>query len=63
MVAFHGFETKEQADKFKKEHGGLICTKYTKTGRKSKTYTDYMFAVCFGGLDEKKYPYCVQWNE
>lgn len=62
MVGFQGFETMEKAKEFKKNHGGLICTKYTKTGRKSQTYMDYMFAVCFGGLDEKKYPYCVQWN-
>lgn len=62
MTQFKGFETEEQAKKFKKEHGGMLCTKYTKTGRKSASYEDYMFAVRLGGLDENKYPYCVQWN-
>lgn len=40
----------------------MLTKKFTKTGRKSHTYTDYMYAVRLGGLNEKKYPYCVQWN-
>ena len=64
MVNFQGFETLEQAKKFTKEHGGLLTTCVpTKSGRKPKTYKDYMLAVCFGGLNQEKYPYCVQWNE
>ena len=62
MTSFRGFETKEQAEAFKKEHGGLISYKYRKNGTKSPSYEDYMFAVHLGGLDEEKYPYCVQWN-
>ena len=63
MTGFKGFRTEEEAKKFKKEHGGQICTRYTKTGRKSSTHDYYMQAVWFGGLDAEKYPYCVQWNE
>ena len=63
MTGFKGFKTEEEAKRFQKEHGGMITTAYTKTGRKSSTYTDYMFAVKLGGLNEKEYPFCVQWNE
>ena len=61
MTGFRGFKTKEEAQAFKKEHGGYLCYKYNKNGRKSPTYRDYMFAVKLGGLDEDKYPYCLQW--
>lgn len=61
MTAFRGFKTKEEAVTFKKKHGGYLCYKYNKNGRKSPTYRDYMFAVNLGGLDEEKYPYCLQW--
>lgn len=63
MTGFKGFKTEAEAKAFKKEHGGMITTAYTKTGRKSSTYNDYMFAVHLGGLDAEQYPYCVQWNE
>ena len=62
MVQFKGFETEKEAKEFQKNHRGILTKKLTKTGRKSHTYTDYMYAVKLGGLDEKKYPYCVQWN-
>lgn len=63
MVQFQGFKTKEEAKKFQKENGkGFLTYAYTKSGRKSSTYTDYMFAVNLGGLNAEKYPYCVQWN-
>lgn len=62
MVQFQGFKTKEEAKKFQKEHGGMLTYARTESGRKSSTYTDYMFAVKLGGLNEEKYPYCVQWN-
>lgn len=65
MTRFQGFETKEGAKKFIKEQGyGLLTTRIlTPSGRKPRTWNDYHLAVWFGGLDEKKYPYCVQWNE
>lgn len=64
MVGFRGFATKEEAKAFQKEHGGLLTTRIlTPSGRKPSTYRDYMFAVHLGGLNEEKYPYCVQWNE
>lgn len=64
MVRFQGFETKEDAKKYVKEHGGLLTTRVlTPSGRKPSTYKDYYLAVWFGGLNEAKYPYCVQWNE
>lgn len=63
MTQFKGFETKEQAEQFKKEHGGMITTRVlTPKGRKPLSYNEYMFAVNLGGLDSKKYPYCVQWR-
>lgn len=63
MTQFQGFETKEEAKKFVKEHGGLLTTRVlTPKGRKPATYKDYMLAVAFGGLNSEKYPYCVQWN-
>ena len=61
MTEFKGFKTKEEAVAYKRKHGGYLTYKYNKNGRKSPTYRDYMFAVCLGGLDEKEYPYCLQW--
>lgn len=63
MMNFKGFKTEDEAKAFQKKHGGLLTKAFTKSGRKSSTYRDYMFAVKLGGLDEKKYPYCVQWRE
>lgn len=65
MTRFKGFATKKQAQAFIKKRGyGLLTTRVlTKAGRKPASYNDYQFAVHLGGLDEKKYPYCVQWNE
>ena len=63
MMNFKGFRTEEEAKAFVKSHGGLLTKAYTKSGRKSGTYTDYMFAVKLGGLDDKTYPFCVQWRE
>lgn len=62
MIRFKGFETKEAAQKFIKEHGGVLTYAYTPNGNKSMSYQDYMLAVTLGGLDEKRYPFCVQWN-
>ena len=63
MTQFKVFKTEAEAKKYVKEHGGYLTTRIpTPTGRKPKTYRDYMFAVNLGGLDEKTYPYCVQWN-
>ena len=62
MTKFRGFETKEEALKYRKEHGGYLTYKYTKSGRKSASYMDYMYAVHLGGLNEEKYPYCLQWS-
>lgn len=58
MTKFKGFKTKGEALKYQKKHGGMLChaQKYSRTKR------DYMFAVKLGGLDETKYPYCLQWN-
>lgn len=64
MTHFQGFKTKDEAKAFVKKHGGLLTTReLTPSGRKPTSYQDYMCAVIFGGLDENKYPYCVQWNE
>ena len=64
MTEFKGFATKQEAQKFIKEHGGMLTTCVpTKSGKKPSTYRDYLLAVVYGGLDRDKYPYCVQWNE
>lgn len=62
MTKFQGFATKEEAKKYQKTHGGYLTYAYTKSGRKSSSYQEYMFAVKLGGLNEEKYPYCLQWN-
>lgn len=61
MTKFKGFKTKEEAKAYQKEHGGYLCYRYNKNGRKSPTARDYDFAVYLGGLDADKYPYCLQW--
>lgn len=62
MTQFQGFTTKDAAQKFIKENGGKLTYAKTASGKKSTSYQDYMFAVKLGGLNDKKYPYCVQWN-
>ena len=65
MTFFKGFRTKEAAEKFRKKNGGVLTwEKYTpKLHKPTQICKDYMCAVQYGGLDRKKYPYCVQWNE
>jgi hypothetical protein len=49
-------------DFVKKQHKGCIC--YADNGNgKSRYKDDYNCAVVYGGLNRKKYPFCVQWNE
>ena len=62
MVKFLGFETKKEAMEYRKKHGGYLTYAYTESGRKSSSYTDYMYAVNLGGLNKEKYKYCLQWN-
>lgn len=64
MVQFKGFKTKEEAKRFQKEHGGLLTwdKRTPKTNKPTGVGWDYGYAVNLGGLDPKKYPYCVQWN-
>lgn len=64
MTQFKGFKTKEEAVKFQKEHGGMLCydKRTPKTNKPTGVGIDYGFAVHLGGLDSAKYPYCVQWN-
>lgn len=63
MVQFKGFETKEEAKAFQKTHKGILTyDKRTKKGKPIGVGVDYLYAVCLGGLDAEKYPYCVQWN-
>ena len=64
MTQFKGFATLEEAKKFQKEHGGLLCydKRTPKTNKPTGVGVDYGYAVHLGGLDAEKYPYCVQWN-
>jgi hypothetical protein len=59
MTQFKGFETEEEAKKFSKVHGGVVCGKESKQKYKRE---DWNLAVVCGGLDAEKYPWCVQWN-
>lgn len=65
MTGFKGFKTKEEAQKFIKAQGrGILTTRVlTPTGKEPSSYRDYKYAVLCGGLNEKEYPYCVQWTE
>lgn len=64
MMQFKGFETKEEAQKFQKENGGLLCwdKRTPKTNKPTGVGIDYGYAVHLGGLNSTKYPYCVQWT-
>lgn len=63
MTGFKGFETKEQAKAFQREHGGYVCweERTPKRGQLTARGQEYLYAVHLGGLDKEKYPYCVQW--
>ena len=65
MTRFQGFATKEEAQKYTRKHGGYLCweERTPKTKKLTARGRDYMYAVCLGGLDKEKFPYCVQWNE
>lgn len=64
MTQFKGFETREAAEEFiRKNHGFLTFDERTpKRKLLTERGREYWMAVEFGGLDSKKYPYCVQWN-
>lgn len=53
MTRFQGFETKEAAEACVKKGGGILC---------GKGDEDYEVAVALGGLDDKRFPYCVIWK-
>jgi len=63
MTQFKGFETKQEAQTFARQHGGYICweERTPKTKKLTNRGRYYTMAVTLGGLDQKKYPYCVQW--
>lgn len=60
MATIKGFETKEAAKKYQRKHGGTLCYK---NARKWKNSMGYLMAVFYDGLDDKKYPYCLRWEE
>lgn len=64
MTQFQGFKTKEEAKKFQRENGGLLCwdKRTPKTNKPTGCGIDYGYAVHLGGLNPELYPYCVQWN-
>jgi hypothetical protein len=59
MTKFQGFATLEEAKEYQKKNGGLLCGKESKT-KLGKEY--YNQTVIFGGLDEIKYPWALQWS-
>ena len=61
MVRFQGFKTKEEAIKFSKEHGGMICYEKSEIEKRGKNPQDYRDCVNYGGLNPE-YKYAVQWN-
>ena len=62
MWKVQGFATKEEAGKYQKEHGGMICweERTPKTKKLTRIGKDYMYAAQAVNLDTKKYPYMVQ---
>lgn len=64
MTEFKGFETREEAMAYRKKNGGYLCwdRRSKRDGRPIGVGIDYAYAVHLGGLDPKKYPYCLQWN-
>lgn len=64
MVRFQGFETKEEAKAFLKTNGkGTLCYEKSYTESKGKNQDLYKECVLYGGLDSRRFPYAVQWNE
>lgn len=64
MTQFKGFATKAEAKAFIKKQGyGSLSYLKSATEKRGHYPDDYRCAVYFGGLDQDKYPYCVQWNE
>lgn len=64
MTNFQGFKTKEEAQRFSRKHGGMVCweERTPKRGKLTARGEYYMISVVYGGLDKSKYPYCVQWS-
>jgi hypothetical protein len=59
VTNFKGFETYDEARKFARTHGGIICH----AEHRKKDNRDYhQMAVAWGGLNSDKYRYSVQWN-
>ena len=59
------FATKEDAEQFKKEHGGVL---YEKARKVKKGYgpNNYTVEASIAGMSEAQraeLPYCVAWNE
>lgn len=63
MTQFKGFETKQEAKEYQREHGGYLVWDERTPKRKAKTARgkEYWFCVNLGGLDDRKYPYCLTW--
>ncbi len=58
MVRYQGFATLDEAKTFKREKGkGAIC------GANGPNKRMHDECVKLGGLDPKKYPYAVMWND
>lgn len=54
MVQFKGFVTKKEAEECVKKEGGAMYT---------QKEDNYEMCVVLGGLDARKYPYCVIWRD
>ena len=56
-----GFKTLEEAQKYQKEHGGLLCWEERTPKRKQLTRRgkEYLLAAGAIGLNTEKFPYLV----
>lgn len=64
MWQVQGFKTKEEAQKFQKEHGGYLCWEERTPKRKQLTRKgkEYVLAAGAVGLDSSTYEYLVEWR-
>lgn len=56
-MKYKGFETRQDAEQFQKEHGGLICT------ATDDTKQDYYYGLIASGLNSEKCPFLVQYED
>lgn len=57
------FKTKEEAETFKKEHGGALYSNVPYSHTKKDYMVEAKQVACFDDNFIKEHPYCVAWNQ